>query len=293
MAFICHCFLFNATKCGQEELKHYIQRKWKAYMIPYFALCLCNLVATLFIKYLVHIRGMELLYAALRHSFYILYSFGDASKMPSCSPLWFLPCLFISDIYLYIFLRLSKVKKGVMLLTGIIAFAWLVNNDITQLPWHFDIAFLGMIFMYMGLILQRYAILEKIKIMHQLVILCCGGVLILQNTRVDMLSRQFCNPLLFFIGSTCLVIVCMSVFYKQKGVKLLSWIGRNSMFFMGFNLLVNGCMYAVEKRIGLGGLMPYEWLLNFVINVLVISLLVLLWKIFKKKTAEYRTNSCL
>ena len=83
----------------------------KAYIVPYFVLCLCNLIATLGMEFLAEIRGRELFASAIRHLFYILYSFGDASKMPNCSPLWFLPCLFICDIYLYFFVRLSKAKK--------------------------------------------------------------------------------------------------------------------------------------------------------------------------------------
>ena len=108
----------------------------------------------------------------------------------------------------------------------------------------------------------------------------------LQNFHVDMLSRSFGNPLLFFGGSSCFVIFLMSAFCKLSGWKLMSYIGRNSMFYMGFNLLVNACLNVVEKRIDIAGWMAYEWMFRTMVNVLGISLIVLLWNKFKKKTAE-------
>ena len=107
----------------------------------------------------------------------------------------------------------------------------------------------------------------------------------LQNSHVDMLSRNFGSPLLFFWGASCFVIFLMSVFCKLSGWKLMSYIGRNSMFYMGFNLLVNACLNIVEKRIDIACWMAYEWMFRTVVNVFCISLIVLLWNKFKK-TAE-------
>ena len=283
--FVLSGFLFHETKCRQEDLQHYVRRKWKAYIIPYFVLCLCNLIATLGMEFLAEIRGRELLASAIRHLFYILYSFGDASKMPNCSPLWFLPCLFISDIYLYLFVRLSKAKKGIVLLAGLTVIACLAKMDITQLPWHFDIAFVGMIFMYIGFLVKKSDILNRMNIIHKIALAGVGGILMLQNSHVDMLSRNFGSPLLFFGGASCFVIFLMSVFCKLSGWKLMSYIGRNSMFYMGFNLLVNACLNIVEKRIDIACWMAYEWMFRTVVNVFCISLIVLLWNKFKK-TAE-------
>ena len=66
----------------------------------------------------------------------------------------------------------------------------------------------------------------------------------------------------------------------------MSYMGRYSIFYMGFNLLVNACLNVVEKRIDISGWMAYEWMFRTVVNVFGISLIVLLWNKFKKKTAE-------
>ncbi len=88
-------------------MQHYVRRKWKAYIVPYFVLCLCNLIATLGMEFLAEIRGRELFASAIRHLFYILYSFGDASKMPNCSPLWFLSVL-VYLRYLFVLFRTAE-----------------------------------------------------------------------------------------------------------------------------------------------------------------------------------------
>lgn len=102
---------------------------------------------------------------------------------------------------------------------------------------------------------------------------------------IDML-RVFGNLLLFFGGSCFFVIFLMSTFCKSSEWKLMSYMGRNSIFYMGFNLLVNACLNVVEKRIDISGWMAYEWMFRTVVNVFGISLIVLLWNKFKKKTAE-------
>lgn len=66
----------------------------------------------------------------------------------------------------------------------------------------------------------------------------------------------------------------------------MNYIGRNSMFYMGFNLLFNVCLNVVEERIAIAGWMAYEWMFRTVVNVFGISLIVLLWNKLKKKTAE-------
>lgn len=82
------------------------------------------------------------------------------------------------------------------------------------------------------------------------------------------------------------MIFLMSAFCKLSGWKLMNYIGRNSMFYMGFNLLFNVCLNVVEERIAIAGWMAYEWMFRTVVNVFGISLIVLLWNKLKKKTAE-------
>ena len=99
-----------------------------------------------------------------------------------------------------------------MLLAGLTVIACLAKMDISQLPWHFDIAFVGMIFMYIGFLVKKNEIMNRMNIIHKITLVGVGG-------------------------ASCFVIFLMSAFCKLSGWKLMSYIGRNSMFYMGFNLL--------------------------------------------------------
>ena len=57
--------------------------------------------------------------------------------------------------------------------------------DITQLPWHFDIAFVGMIFMYIGFLVKKNEILNRMNIIHKIAFARSGG------THVTEFSRRY------------------------------------------------------------------------------------------------------
>ena len=287
--FVLSGYLFNEDKWEKNsDIKNYIRYKWKTYMIPYYVLCACNLIATLGIEFLAQVRGKNLIYSAGKHIFYIIYSFGDASKMPNCSPLWFLPCLFIGDIYLYVFLRLKKTEKIISLLLGGGVISFLTLKNVTQLPWHFDIAFIAMIFMYVGYLLKQKRVLEKLHVLMAIVIGIWGGIFIILNSRVDMVWRQFGNFVYFFCGSICVVISLMFIVSKVEKGKFLSWIGKNSIFFMAFNLLINTCIKILVNNLTFFRGFDCRWWQNVIINIVAISTFVVIWNKLKTKIWIYR-----
>ena len=46
-------------------------------------------------------KGQELFDSTMNHLQWIFYSWGAIDKMPNCTPLWFLPCIFICCIFFY------------------------------------------------------------------------------------------------------------------------------------------------------------------------------------------------
>lgn len=289
--FILSGYLFNDTYYKKSNIKSYVRKKWNAYIIPYFVLSLCNLIITLIIKLLAKVSLNDLVRLVYKYLFFIIYSFGDASKMPNCSPLWFLPCLFIAYIYLFIFIRFNNKIKCMTLIIGVFIILFLVNLNITQLPWHFDIAFIGMIFMYIGIFLRRLNITMVVKTKKIMFVGMAGILSILFNDRADMVWRQFGNLFLFFIGATCIVILLICLFTKLTdnsfGGRLISYIGRNSMYYMGFNLLINCCINIIDKRTFNINAFTYGWIVYVIINLVTIAIGIIVLKKLKSKLNNY------
>lgn len=93
--FILSGYLFDSNKWCRG-IKQFLRTRWKAYIIPYFILSFINLIINIPVEIVNGICGKQLLVSSLKHIFWIAYSYGDASKTPNCTPLWFLPCLFVA-----------------------------------------------------------------------------------------------------------------------------------------------------------------------------------------------------
>ena len=74
-------------------------------MIPYFLFCIINILLNM--KY--QPLNFELLKVQI---FSIAYSKARSNMMPNCTPLWFLLCLFVASIYVYLILSLNNNLGG-------------------------------------------------------------------------------------------------------------------------------------------------------------------------------------
>ena len=183
-------------------------------MVPYFVLCACNLVAVIPIEYLAGTKGESLVFSTVKHIYYIFYSFGEADKMPMCTPLWFLPCLFLASIYMYFYLKLSNEWK---IIIGVIfvALNWSLQQiGITQLPWHFDVAMIAMLIMYFGYMIRRQSVITRGGIVTIILGLLVGIVAIYLNSKVDMVYREYGNLFLFGVGLVAINIALIVFFGK-------------------------------------------------------------------------------
>lgn len=276
--FVISGYLFDIKH--EEDIRHFIKRKWKAYMVPYFVMCTCNLLLTIPLEFIAGTRGTNLIESIGKHIFWILYSFGEADMMPMCSPLWFLPCLFLASLYLYYYSKLGAIFK-VVIAVAIFMFDWLLQDmDITQLPWHFDIAMVAMLIMYCGYAIRQFNLLQYIKVYSIAICFIIGIVSIYLNTKVDLVHRQYGNLLLFAVGSMAVCIALTALFKSFINKELcLAWIGRNSMWFMGANLMVNFILNEMFEYLSTAvDRSFYVWWINVILNFALISVWICIWK---------------
>lgn len=128
--FLISGYLFKSKK----NIKDYLKKIFIKYIIPYFLLCIINLLLVTIID-----RDFKINYVIG-----ILYSRGTTSWLPNCSPLWFLTCITVA---LFIFNLILHIKNNLIQLFLIllcIFISYLLDIfDIPKLIWNIDSALMA------------------------------------------------------------------------------------------------------------------------------------------------------
>ena len=276
--FMLSGYLFNFDKWEKLGLKKLIVSKFKAYMIPYFFLCFINLIINFPIDFH-NVGKSEIINCTIGRIFWIFYSMGKNAYMPNCTPLWFLPCLFIAIIYLFALLKVNNCLKVILLFCGIVLNVMLNFFNIPQLPWHFEVACVGTFFMYLGYLIHKKDVLNKdFSFITISIVFLISLNFIMCNGMIDMDARVFNNIFLALPGASLmsfLLLYCAHRFDLKN--RFFSFIGKNTILIMAFNFAVNTYSRILWRRISFLSDYQYNWFLMSLVDVIICSIVILIW----------------
>lgn len=270
-----------------KDLTDFIKAKFKQYMIPYFALGLVNLVLNAGRESL-SISGKQLLVSTIKHFLWLIYSYSTSQTMPNCTPLWFLPCLFLSAIFLYIFFKCLDIwPKRYVNLCGIVFIIGGIHVMDTRpdvLPWHFDVAVLGAFLMLIGYLWREKRIIERIPLSGFFVLLVIGVGTIYVNNGAALASSNLRDPILFFVGAISTCMACFALFqqFYRVRLKFVEYVGRNTIIIMGFNYAVNTFVKFIWKNIPALEGISLTWYIQCAFTFLLCLLIMAIWDLLKK-----------
>lgn len=165
--------------------------------------------------------------------------------------LWFLPCLFITDILFYFLKR--KLKKDKILAVFVISFSTIgyiyTKLDFIRLPLCIDISFMAIVFYFLGYMWKnKWEVIFKEKVKKYLLnIIIVGICMILTiivsqiNHGMNMFEGNYNN---YFLMYLCAIAGTLMVYLISKIIsqnKILEFLGRNSLIIM--------CIHEPIKRI--------------------------------------------
>lgn len=150
-------------------------------------------------------------------------------------PLWFLPCLFWSQVYMY---GVEKYFPNVAL-RGIVVGAlgtlgFLLGKYGFFLPLSADIALSLLPYLYCGILLRKYDLFNRINIRATIIailvtaVLCYHGGLVSQPSLNIWHSNLPIIWLVYIFTTYCITVCCK----YMGGGKFLSYIGENTLFIM-------------------------------------------------------------
>lgn len=304
--FILSGMVMNVEK--YRSFKCFIKNKLKSLIVPYLFFCLLS-IAIVFILYLV-VEISETPMFLLKS----LYSvFWSPYSLDFNTPLWFLPCLFITELMYYLIYRLCKKKYLICIFTAIIvACGWIAESklipfDFSILPFNLSSACFSLGFLAIG---NLFAPFVKQKLLHQkntkstiikclcicVLSFCIMTVFALINGKVNIGGGTFSNGVWTYISgvSGTLGILCLSQILCNS--RFLNFCGKNSLTIMGCHMLIVSVILDILplfSRIGLGFICEFKLLHEIIFSILlfIITLLLsLLFTILYNRVLAYIKN---
>ena len=242
-------FLSGLTYSYKGKIGTFIKKKTKGIILPYFEFSVI-LLSLAYIKHATNIGGGDFnLYSGIESIFFPI----SGRTATTVYGLWFLPCLYLIELVVAISEWLNaKVKHADLILEANIVVICIVQYTVSNVASIISILPIGLVFLLLGKHFKSSV--DKIR-KHRCAMLLAGLLLFapavyLNVTRhsisLDLSSMSLgCWPLylLSCFGGT-VTVLAFSFIVKAK---VLSLIGKNSLYYYGLHYCIIGI---VSKVVG-------------------------------------------
>lgn len=271
-------YLFNREKYEVMGLFEFALLRFRRLMVPYFVIALICLTFVLLKDLKNNVFELKVM---LRYVEGILYSRGSVYSMPSCSPLWFLSCLYVIELFFFLIVKTFNKRIYVLLavLTLGLAGALLSKGNLQKLFWNSDTALTGIVFYYCGNLVRNLGSLEKfLKPCYLLIFLALNFFFVKFNpiAYVDFDGNRFGNVLFMYLGAFAGIGVAANLarMIAQVGLPKLkgffAFWGTNTIPVIGFDYLTLNMLNAFLVRLHL----EQSYMLNFFVHLVMLFLVI-------------------
>lgn len=168
------------------------------------------------------------------------------------SPLWFLTCLFATQILFYGLAHFSKRNAiiSVILFSAIgVIFSFAVHSyGLPRPPWSLDCMLLALSFLTAGYYLKEYLKTEHKKSVTlglgiAFYAICIGITMV--NGRVDFSTLLFNNVALFYVAAFAGTLGTVAIAKAIPKNKVMDFLGQNSLTILGFHMVAGSLIKGV------------------------------------------------
>lgn len=219
----------------EENFNLFLIKKVKSLIIPYI---FYNIILIIFYWLLWIISKNQDLYQDI-YSKIIAIPMAIRIDDIYASRLWFLPCLFISNILICIFYKtFNKSLVAIFIVSIILSLIGIelnINNRLI-LPWSLDASLMICIFITAAIIIREKNLLniilnKKFIILYFVLYILCTYLNFLHNNnkRIGIYEASYGNYLYFYITSFAGIFIVLKIAYKIGSNKILDFLGKNSL----------------------------------------------------------------
>lgn len=264
----------------KDNFKDFILKKVKRLLIPYFLFEILNLFIWFIISTIEHNS-----FSILKALYSILVCINTDNYLGLYGRLWFLPCIFISEVIFYIILKKFNNKY----LKAISFILLLVMSYITtkvfnfRLPFTFDISLLATSYIFVGYFLAstiKY-LLEKSKFILDIVLIIILSFITFSivkyghgemNMYINKYGRYIPSIIGGLTGSFTFIILVKYIYKYLSNLKCLKniilWYSYNSLVVFPIHLIIK-CLLPI---IGLSSIYNKWYLLLITMFILTIPI---------------------
>ena len=226
-----------------KEKTKFVKNKIKTILIPYFIFSILSFSYWAIIERFFRKQEISPLIAFSN----IFIAKGPSENFVYNVALWFLPCLFITQIVFHFIYKNTKKSYRFIIILIISILGYIYPNIINiRIPFCIDVSMTAIMFYYIGFIFKQ---IEKniiiIKNKKVILLLLIGMISIYINSKIDqctgMIELKFGKS--YFLFYLIAIIGSYTVYLISNKIKLkyLTWIGEHSLHFM--------CIHEPIKRV--------------------------------------------
>lgn len=250
-------FFYKVTDTSQSFRKYFLSRI-STRIVPYISFGLLTYGIWLF-PILLRKYGIYQGSHPIPDSLYLkpfvgmLYGIGDNEWLPHNSIMWFLACLFVTELIFFLLNAAIKTKRTLLLALLACASLGYVDSvySTTRLPLSLDVAFTGVVFFGLGYIFRDRILNSDFNMASAVICLLLGIGSGFLNGRVDMNYSVYGNPLLFYTSSLLSIYAYICFAKRIPKIRFITYVGKNSLIFFllqnaGFSV-VNALAYLMLR----------------------------------------------
>ena len=227
--------------------KSFVIRKAKTLLIPYLLFAVVGFLFWYFVER-VYDNGGNDKQQTLKYLVGIFYAAASKDFLGFNIPIWFLPCLFVSELLFFLARKWAKRYDFVFILL-LFALGIVIKERLSfRLPWGMDVSFFAVPFLYIGALVRSKNIVEKYVLRLNTVMRIVAALLLgiavarlsfvnTDNGYIMMYALKLNNYFLFFVNGIlgALFILVLSNCFKY--FPLSGFYGRNTIVILGLHLI--------------------------------------------------------
>lgn len=187
----------------------------------------------------------------------IIFGIGSGNWMTHNTPLWFLPCMFVTLTLLFAGAKLFQQRKKLLLVfIGLLSVGGYAAAQALEprLPWSLDVAMTAIVFTGLGYLFRKRLLsstpLPALTLLLLTVIwIACTYFNSDLVSMVDMNNERLGNYFLFYFAAGSGILLVVDLAKRLSGIAVLAYIGARSLPVFCMHMLVYLMVTAIGKKV--------------------------------------------